>query len=96
MAFLKHDYPASPTPAIARVQLDHVLESLTATSTQVGTWLNVIGTVGKVKRRSRHRNGYLSTVETAVGAVILWEAKTINLNEYEKTVEDRKDCNSTG
>ncbi|TKA65094.1 hypothetical protein B0A49_08977 [Cryomyces minteri] len=39
---LKHAYPTNST-AIANVNVDHVLESLQATDTHTGAWVNIIG-----------------------------------------------------
>ncbi|KAK5002539.1 hypothetical protein LTR39_006656 [Cryomyces antarcticus] len=41
---LKHAHPPT-SMAIANVNVDHVLESLQATDTQTGAWVNVIGYV---------------------------------------------------
>lgn len=93
---MKHNYPASSDSVIAKVQLDHVLETITSTSTQVGAWLNVVGTVGKIGKLSRRRGNNLHASAVAIDAVMVWEAKGIKLDEYEKVVEARKACNSTG
>jgi hypothetical protein len=96
MVILKHKYPTSSAPVIARVQLDHVLETISPTTAQVGAWLNVVGTVDKLMKRSRHRGNHLYAFAAAIDAVMVWEAKGIKLDEYEKAVEARKACNSTG
>jgi len=95
-ALLNHNYPASSPSVTARVQLDHVLESITPTMTQVGAWLNVVGTIRKSGRRSRRRKGDSAHVEVNVDAIMVWEAENLKLDDYEKAVEARKASNSTG
>ncbi|KAL1650839.1 hypothetical protein SLS58_000958 [Diplodia intermedia] len=41
---LKHAYPTKPS-VIARVNIDHVLESVKCTDLEVGAWLNIVGYV---------------------------------------------------
>ena len=96
LAVLNHNYPQSSPSVIAHVQLDHVLENVTPTMTQVGSWLNVIGTIRKSKRRSRRKSGNSRHLEITVDAIMVWEAKDLKLDDYEKAVEARKACNSTG
>lgn len=95
-AVLNHNYPSSSPSVITYVQLDHVLENITPTMTQVGSWLNVIGTVRKSRKRSRRKSGNSTHPEVTVDAIMVWEAKDLKLDDYEKAVEARKACNSTG
>ncbi|OJD34811.1 telomere length regulation ten1 [Diplodia corticola] len=41
---LKHAYPAKPS-VVARVNIDHVLESVKCNDLEIGAWLNIIGYV---------------------------------------------------
>ncbi|KAF2488974.1 hypothetical protein BU16DRAFT_532018 [Lophium mytilinum] len=86
---LTHNHPpSSPTPATtARVNIDHVLETLKSTEVlQVGAWVNVIGYI--TARPSRSAGDALR--ESHVQAIVLWSAGSLNLEEYERAVEQRK------
>jgi hypothetical protein len=100
---LKHNYPSSSTPVVAEVHLDHVLESITPTTTQSGTWLNVVGFINRdegaghqdVQAASKKSGRQMLKVVT-VDAVMVWDAGSIKLDAYEKALEARKSCDTTG
>ncbi len=94
---LKHNYPSSSTPVVAEVHLDHVLENITPTTTQIGTWLNVIGFMSRDKdtgHKGLHASSPLKVV--TIDAVVVWDAGSIKLDAYEKALEARKACGTAG
>lgn len=55
---LQHAYPSPPhTPAVALVDVNVILESLTREDMQVGAWVNVMGYVEGVLKEGRRRQG---------------------------------------
>jgi hypothetical protein len=77
---LKHDYPASGSPVVANVNMEHVLERIKHHELDVGTWLNVIGHVDRRKEQV-----------VFVQAVTVWDAGNVNLDTYQKAVDKRKE-----
>ncbi|KAF1917568.1 CST complex subunit Ten1 [Ampelomyces quisqualis] len=77
---LKHQYPASSPLSTVHVNIVHVLERLKRHELDVGTWLNVIGYVG------RHERALF------VQAVAVWDAGDVDVEAYEKAVDERKPC----
>lgn len=100
---LKHNYPSSSIPVVAKVHLDHVLESITPTTIQIGTWLNVVGFISRnedtehkdVQAASNKSSRPMLKVVT-VDAVMIWDAGSIKLDAYEKALEARKACGTAG
>lgn len=76
---MKHDHPASSTPLIANVDIEHVLQSLNHHLVDVGTWLNVIGYVQRRKDEG-----------VFVQAVVVWDAGNVDLDAYTAAIEKRK------
>lgn len=76
---LKHKYPASSPSSTVNVNVVHVLERLKRHELDVGTWLNVIGYVG------RHED-----LGPSVQAVAVWDAGDVDLEAYEKVVDAKK------
>ena len=100
---LKHNYPSSSTPVVAEVHLDHVLESITSTTTQIGTWLNVVGFISRDEdagcqdvQAQPKKGGRPMLKVVTVDAVMVWDAGSIKLDTYEKALEARKSCGTTG
>lgn len=82
---------------MAVVQLDHVLESISPTTTQIGTWLNVIGFIRRDENtecKDLQATPILKVV--AVDAVMVWDAGSIQLDSYEKALDARKACGTSG
>lgn len=75
---LKHQYPTSSPPAVANVDIEHVLERIKPHELAVGTWLNVIGNVERRKEQGVY-----------VQAVAIWDAGNVDLDAYQKAVESR-------
>lgn len=74
-----------PQQAFAHANVAHVLESIQHTALEKGAWVNVIGYVVSKKNVKGARAQIVK-----VDAVVLWEAKEINLQEYERGIEMRK------
>lgn len=82
---LKHNYPVSNPPKIARVNIQHVLESVQRTEIDVGSWINVIGYVERQKPQGIH-----------IQALAVWEAGNVDLDAYQKAYEGRKEAARIG
>ncbi|KAF2420325.1 hypothetical protein EJ08DRAFT_598410 [Tothia fuscella] len=85
--FLKHPTTISPVSAnlIAKVNLDIVLNDIKGSAIQDGNWVNIVGYVMDCKvSKCVH-----------VQAIMLWEAKGLNLEEYEKIVTERISLKTT-
>lgn len=98
---LHHAYPPptagdrSGREVTAVVDLELLGATVRSTDTQVGAWVNVIGTVEETTTsRSRGKGekskGKGKRQEVRIQAVMLWSAGGIKLDEYEKAVEGRK------
>ncbi|KAL1627414.1 hypothetical protein SLS54_002339 [Diplodia seriata] len=88
---LKHAYPTKPS-VIARVNIDHVLESVKCTDLEVGAWLNIVGYVRSPPPNRRSQMAQKKNVADGVyvQAIMLWTAGDIKLDNYEKAVDARK------
>ncbi|KAL6704989.1 hypothetical protein ACN47E_007392 [Coniothyrium glycines] len=76
---LRHDFHASGAPAIANVNVEHVLERLKHDQVDVGCWLNVMG---YIERRSE--------AGIFVQAMAIWSAGNIDLEAYTNVVKKRQ------
>lgn len=90
---VEHAYPhdAVPTPS-AHVDIDLVLESLNDATLRNGAWLNVIGYVKngegtRMKRRKSTKDNKTDSPEILVQAILIWDAGSVNVDIYEKTIE---------
>jgi hypothetical protein len=81
---LKHAYPASAKSTVANVDLVHVLERIKGREMDVGAWVNVIGYVDR-----RREKGVF------VQAIAVWDAGDVDLEAYQRAVEERKKSAST-
>ena len=71
------------------VNLELLGDTVKRTDTQIGEWVNVIGTVeGAITVRAEGGQKSKSK-EVRIKAVILWSAGGIKLEEYESAVERR-------
>lgn len=94
---LVHDYPkTTDRPALALVNIDHVLESISSTDLEVGAWINVVAYVMdpdeenaliKPRKGSRRKR---RAVGVHVQAIMIWSAGMLNVDAYEKALEARK------
>ena len=91
---LKHAYPPPPQSCpVALIDVKMLLETMEATDTQVGEWVNVIGYVeNDDKSLKRRKRGDASNVR--VQAVMLWSAGSVRLADYEKAVLGRNKAES--
>ncbi|CAK7209585.1 hypothetical protein SBRCBS47491_000493 [Sporothrix bragantina] len=88
---LQHQYQSQPTAhridVRAHVNIDLVLERLTAEQTSVGAWVNVMGYISDIKDGG----------DVHVQALLLWSAGPLNLQEYERQLVSMLGSNtSTG
>ncbi|KAF2264982.1 hypothetical protein CC78DRAFT_462681 [Lojkania enalia] len=77
---VKHNYPLSSPPHVANVNIDHVLESVTRISIDVGSWINIIGYVERQPEKG-----------VFVQAITVWDAGNVDLEAYQKAIEAHKD-----
>jgi hypothetical protein len=76
---LKHAYPASAKSMLANVDLVHVLERIQGRDMDVGAWVNVIGYVERRKEKG-----------VFVQAIAVWNAGDVDLEAYQRAVEQKK------
>lgn len=87
MLTLQHQYQPSTTDASsassvrARVNVDLVLERLTAEQMTVGAWVNVMGYVTGVHTKAR---GSRSSTSVDVQALLLWSTGPLDVQAYER------------
>ena len=97
---LRHKCPASQTPVEAHVNLAPILESVVRVEVEIGSWLNVIGTIAENIRgtelsvraadcQSGNRRRTPSRI-VHVQALMLWSAGGINVADYERALYDRE------
>ncbi|KAF2186236.1 hypothetical protein K469DRAFT_630998 [Zopfia rhizophila CBS 207.26] len=82
---LKHRYPTSAPPSIVHVNVEHVLESIKRCEVDVGSWINVIG---YVEKRAEKR--------VFVQALVVWDAGNVDLDAYERGVDQRREVEKQG
>lgn len=91
--FAHHRYPPSSPHAAARINTDHVLESLRLADLQVGAWINVIGYTSSKSLNPVYPFGPAEPAfssEIEVQATILWNARELDLQDYERALVARK------
>ncbi|RJE26286.1 hypothetical protein PHISCL_01355 [Aspergillus sclerotialis] len=91
---LEHNYPRSKTgPAVVSVDINAVLESVTAEELRVGSWVNVIGYVrdtihlplsGKDEVTSNSKRSVY------IEAIMVFQAGPVALAEYERILREAR------
>lgn len=104
MLVLSHSYKGSRN--VAKVSIEHVRETLPTLSTMTGTWVNVVGYVLR-HGDSEAGEGSMTEVQatemlqkpdrrpTWMQATMMWNAGGMNLQEYEVSLQARKDAEAT-
>jgi Telomere capping, CST complex subunit len=78
---------------VARINTDHVLESVRLADLQVGSWINIIGYTSS---RSVNPVYPFSVADPAVSseigvqATVLWNARELDIRNYETALAARK------
>jgi hypothetical protein len=97
---LEHNYPRRKEPNTVPVDINNVLESITAEELRVGTWLNVLG---YIREESTPPTSFTSSQEDTcvalkvtprpvyVEAVTIFSAGAIALGEYERILHNAED-----
>ncbi|KAI9702570.1 MAG: hypothetical protein M1836_001050 [Candelina mexicana] len=92
---LKHNYLAlSPGSATAYVNIDLILSSIKSTDTQIGEWVNIIGYITAPEFSQHHatsNRNFKASNGVNVQALVLWSAGAVNLGDYERILEERKE-----
>lgn len=84
-------YPPSPTIcSVALVDVNLLLSTLTATDTQRGEWVNVMGYIEDKILGFKRGDGGPGEVRIRIQAILLWSAGSINLGEYEQILAEKK------
>ncbi|KAF2871611.1 CST complex subunit Ten1 [Massariosphaeria phaeospora] len=78
---LKHDYPPSSSPYVANVNIAHVLERIKRHELEVGSWINIIGSMERRKEKGIY-----------VQAIAVWDAGNMDLDAYQKAVDKRREA----
>jgi len=90
---VEHRYPRNTlTLTRALVDVNLVLETAKGNLLNEGTWLNVIGYVQELgsKRRRLNAEGTKSATRTSlshVQAVLIWDAGSLHVDQYEQILE---------
>ena len=99
---MTHQYPAAARLCVAHVNVEHVLSSIERADLEVGAWVNVVGYVSSpqvrctkdgCERRSRRSlaNAHEAQVSvTHVQAILLWNAGSLQPQDYEQALEVRR------
>ncbi|KAE9965547.1 hypothetical protein BLS_007537 [Venturia inaequalis] len=90
---LQHQYPHRGPKITASVNISLVRETLKSAVLQSGAWVNV---VGYVQNGTSFAQTSYANVTVPVQAIMLLDTVALNLAEYEKAVQARKDAGTTG
>lgn len=100
---LRHPSPTSTSDVVVLVDVNVILETLSAENLEVGAWVNVVGYVGSVERHGgrgafRPRKYAREDFEAVVfvvkaDAVMLWGTKCLRIDEYTEAVQGRSEKN---
>ena len=94
---LLHSYPSTAkTTVVAEIDVNIILETVKREDLELGAWVNVMGYVTE-HRADRSVTKALKGTENvpsekaimAIQAIMLWNAGSINLANYEKAVSQR-------
>ena len=102
---MKHNFPPSAMQVTAHTNIDHVLDSIERTDTEVGAWVNVIGYLtsppagsgggGRGKRKKimmkqSKRESQSQERDVYVNAIVLYSTGPLKLDIYERSLERRQ------
>lgn len=90
---LQHKYPPQGPKVTASVNISLVRENIKSSVLQSGAWVNVVGYVQNENPLTKTPRG---DVTVQIQAIMLWDTVALNLAEYEKAVQARKDAGTTG
>jgi len=100
--FLTHRYPGSAPHVVVRVNIDLVLETIQNIDLQYGAWINVMGSICN-RPVSDPGTTFADDIlvspapqEAYVKAVLIWNAGPLNVEDYEQSLQARKDHGTTG
>jgi hypothetical protein len=104
---LEHNYPRSKAePNVVSVDINALLEEVTAEALRVGTWLNVVGYVREIESvqpissfsstpedvdRPNERPSTVSPRPVYIEAIMIFPAGAIALGEYERILRNSQD-----
>lgn len=87
---LEHNYPRSETgPATVSVDINVILESVTAEVLCVGAWVNVLGYTRGASYLSRNgEDKVASSAQSHFEAIMIFPAGPVALGEYERILRE--------
>jgi hypothetical protein len=91
--FVSHHFPRSSYQTVARINTDHVLESVRLSDLQVGSWINIIGYTSSRTLNPAYSFSVADPVvysEIGVQATVLWNARELDIQNYERALTARK------
>ncbi|KAJ5852058.1 uncharacterized protein N7529_011443 [Penicillium soppii] len=104
---LEHNYPRSKAePNVVSVDINALLEEVTAEALRVGTWLNVVGYVREIESvqpissfsstpedvdQPNERPSTVSPRPVYIEAIMIFPAGAIALGEYERILRNSQD-----
>jgi len=81
-------YPPARHQIVAKVNIDHVLETAHSSFLQVGTWINVVGYITKRSPNPVYQSLDFGNTpvysEVTVQAVVMWPTEALSFEQYEK------------
>ncbi|AEO62482.1 uncharacterized protein THITE_2148687 [Thermothielavioides terrestris NRRL 8126] len=83
---LEHRLPEESCSVLALVDVNLVLESLSADQTRVGEWINVIGYITDVAPSADGKKPHSQAPRVHAQAVLLWSAGPVDVRRYEASV----------
>ena len=96
---VEHIYPPDASFTNTLVNMTVAQQSTDSTCFEIGTWINVIGSIevsASGKRKRKRKPGDSSTNKdyqrVIVGAVLVWTAGAIRVAEYEKILEEQREA----
>jgi hypothetical protein len=82
---------------VARINTDHVLESIRLADLQVGAWINVVGYTTSRSLNPEYQFSIPDPVvsfEIGVQATVLWNARELDIQDYQRALAARKAASS--
>jgi Telomere capping, CST complex subunit len=91
--FAAHCFPPSSHQTVARINIDHVLESIRLADLQVGAWINIIGYTTSRSLNPVYQFGIPGpavSCEISVQATVVWNARELDIQNYEAALAAKK------
>ncbi|TVY38405.1 hypothetical protein LSUB1_G003324 [Lachnellula subtilissima] len=83
---LEHNYPPGQTLR-ALVSIDLILNTIKSHETRTGEWVNVMG---YIQAESQPKHSVINESGVPVQAILLWSSASLNLQTYERSLDQQK------